>query len=82
MKEVSLLGTSSTESTLVFIYTMIFIYIVADNLVWDFATMPLLDNCCANLASIPGRVFAFITVSLTVIKAKTRPGIEASANRN
>ncbi len=34
------------------------------------------------LASIPGRVFAFITVRLvvclTVIKAKTRPGIEAS----
>ncbi len=33
------------------------------------------------LASIPGRVFAFITVRqttiLTVIKAKTRPGIEA-----
>ncbi len=29
-----------------------------------------------NLASIPGRVFAF----LTVIKAKTRPGIEAMCN--
>ena len=39
---------------------------------------------CRDLASIPGRVFAFITVRrttvvrLTVIKAKTRPGIEAS----
>ncbi len=39
----------------------------------------------APLASIPGRVFAFITVRrttvvrLTVIKAKTRPGIEATA---
>ncbi len=36
-----------------------------------------------GVASIPGRVFAFITVRpttgvcLTVIKAKTRPGIEA-----
>ena len=36
----------------------------------------------ADLASIPGRVFAFITVvvRLTVIKAKTRPGIEARAD--
>ncbi len=38
------------------------------------------------LASIPGRVFAFITVRrttvcLTVIKAKTRPGIEAKVVR-
>ncbi len=36
----------------------------------------------SKVASIPGRVFAFITVRqfvcLTVIKAKTRPGIEAA----
>ncbi len=32
---------------------------------------------CGPIASIPGRVFAFITVRQTVIKAKTRPGIEA-----
>ncbi len=35
-----------------------------------------------NVASIPGRVFAFITVRRTPsdIKAKTRPGIEANRN--
>ncbi len=36
-------------------------------------------NESPTVASIPGRVFAFITVRrTTVIKAKTRPGIEAS----
>ena len=44
---------------------------------WNCGRIDSFSTAWFTLASIPGRVFAFITVRRTIIKAKTRPGIEA-----